>query len=765
MKIHSTRLKGFIGIKQGLGLDEISVDLSGVNGLIAFDGPNGKGKSTLLEAGLQPYRCLASRKGALQHHTFLRDSEKELGFSYQGDDYRTLVKIDAQSGRQEGFVWRNSAPQVNGKSSEYDRYITELFGSSNLFFNSVFCAQNSSKISDMTTGELKSLFSEFLRLQRYIDFEETSKQCVRLLLGQKEKMENDIERLNQDIGTKFAGVSERLEAAQESYGLNSGLITQNQGLLEKVETDLDAAKVAANKNQLIKDQLQALRKTDAELEKEINDAEAQSGSELQLIRDKARAAMSDIEALETILKDKDQIVEAQDKKDTLSTALENSKTELAEAQATLTEAIKATGEWQLKLKTVESSLNNLKNDPALSRLNTEIRIAESTAKSLELKDPDCQSKTCSFISEAVKASENLPNLIEARNKLQDKIQTEAEAKASEIAEIRDKMNYTAEAEHDLANHVIGLKLKITKLNEEIKEVALIAWKIRDIETAEIKMEGLRQRKQDLIAEGLQAKERHEKLKSTVFDKRVYIEAQIKGLDGQYDQLVDKRVENCIRERDRLKQDVAIMRGRAETLTREIAGLEQKAKEKNEVEATLLKLKDRLQVLIAEATDWKYLQSACGKDGLRALEIDSVAPLVTGYSNELLANTFGPSFSVRFRTQDDEGREVLDILVIREDGTEVLLDNLSGGQKVWNLKAIRLAMTLLSKDKSGRNFQSAFCDEEDGALDVENALKFIDLYRAFMTSGGFNDCYFISHKPECVALADHRICFNGGITVE
>lgn len=765
MKIHNTRLRGFIGIKQGLGLDEVSVDLSGVNGLIAFDGPNGKGKSTLLEAGLQPYRCLASRKGALQHHCFLRDSERELNFSYQGDDYRTLVKIDAQSGRQEGFIWRGGEPQVNGKVAEYDRYITELFGSSNLFFNSVFCAQNSSKISDMTTGELKSLFSEFLRLQRYIDFEETAKQCVRMLLGQKEKSEQEIERLSLDIGTKFAGVSERLEAARESHALNSESIADAAMRVEKTEAELAEANNAAAKNEIIKQQLSALRKAETEIESESTALESQSAAELKAVREKALDIVAAIKSLEDILQDKDKIAEAQEKKGTLTTAFEDAKTNLSEAQVKLTEAIRATGEWQAKLNAAETALTNLKNDPSLSQLNTEIYMAESTAKSLELKDPACQSATCSFISEAVKVAEKLPGLIRIRDKLQAKIQDELEAKKAEIAEIKDQLIEASKAENDLILHINTLKKKILSISVELRDITLIAEKAKSIETAEVKLEGLKQRKQELIDQGLQAKDRYEKLIVAVFDRRLKVQDQTKEFEGQYDHFVDKRVTDHTRERDGLKSEIAIMRGRAETLTREIAGLEQKVKEKFEVEATLETQRKRLNVLVNEASDWKYLQQACGKDGLRALEIDSVAPLVTGYSNELLANTFGPSFSVRFRTQDDEGREVLDILVIREDGTEVLLDNLSGGQKVWNLKAIRLAMTLLSKDKSGRNFQSAFCDEEDGALDVENALRFIDLYRSFMVSGGFNDCFFISHKPECVALADHRVIFNGGITVE
>ena len=115
--------------------------------------------------------------------------------------------------------------------------------------------------------------------------------------------------------------------------------------------------------------------------------------------------------------------------------------------------------------------------------------------------------------------------------------------------------------------------------------------------------------------------------------------------------------------------------------------------------------------------------------------------------------FGPLFTVKFRTQDEVGREVLDIISIGEDGEEVLLENLSGGQKIWILMALRLAMTLLSKEKSGRVFETAFFDEMDGPLDPDNSLNFISMYQAFMKVGGFTAILFISHKPSCRNMAD------------
>ncbi len=82
------------------------------------------------------------------------------------------------------------------------------------------------------------------------------------------------------------------------------------------------------------------------------------------------------------------------------------------------------------------------------------------------------------------------------------------------------------------------------------------------------------------------------------------------------------------------------------------------------------------------------------------------------------------------------------------------------------KALRLAMTLISKEKSGRNYSTLFADEEDGALSEENATQFIGLYRSLMKIGDMDTCFYVSHKPEAVALADHRLIFgDSGVTIQ
>jgi DNA repair exonuclease SbcCD ATPase subunit len=178
-----------------------------------------------------------------------------------------------------------------------------------------------------------------------------------------------------------------------------------------------------------------------------------------------------------------------------------------------------------------------------------------------------------------------------------------------------------------------------------------------------------------------------------------------------------------------------------------------------LQADLKEAQDAQGIVTGELVQWEYLKAACGKKGLQALEIDGVSPVIQQYANDLLISTFGPMNTIRFETQDEDMKEVLNIIVMDPDGTETMLENKSGGEAVWILKSLRLALTLLSKEKGGRDFRTVLMDEEDGALSPANAVKFIGLYRSMMDIGGFDTCYYISHKQEAVGLANHRLIFG------
>src|SRR5574338_602723 len=98
MKILKLKLRGAIGIRKGLGLEEVEIDFSNFqSGLIALTGRNGSGKTTIME-NLHPYRMMVSRDGSLQSHFFLKDSYRILDFEFNNRIYRAQIYIDALTG-------------------------------------------------------------------------------------------------------------------------------------------------------------------------------------------------------------------------------------------------------------------------------------------------------------------------------------------------------------------------------------------------------------------------------------------------------------------------------------------------------------------------------------------------------------------------------------------------------------------------------------------------------------------------------------------
>ena len=296
---------------------------------------------------------------------------------------------------------------------------------------------------------------------------------------------------------------------------------------------------------------------------------------------------------------------------------------------------------------------------------------------------------------------------------------------------------------------------------ELNKVKELAAKLPEIAVAKSKMEDREKALEENKKQGASISEAW-KARKQILDEQILrqqekiitVQNQIKsGADAELE-VVEKKIveiETQITENEILisqtNTNIAELQGRLSGMTEAENQLKVAQKSKEQVNKDM--------------AEWQYIKNACGKNGLQAMEIDGAAPLITGYANDLLSRAFGSLYAVKFLTQDEEGKECLDIITIGEDGEEILLDNLSGGQKVWILMALRLAMTLLSKEKGGRNFQTAFFDEMDGSLDSDNAINFVNLYKSFNDIGHFETIFYITHKQECRSLANNVLMFEFG----
>src|SRR5438552_8539134 len=128
MKPISLTLKGFRGIRDGLGRDSIELDfeqLAGDAKLVAIVGTNGRGKTTIMD-NMTPFPIMPSRAGAdglgsfsYYDQVYLPESIKDLVWEHGGERYRSQVVFPAEWEEEDRGVpacaaWRFMAADAIG---------------------------------------------------------------------------------------------------------------------------------------------------------------------------------------------------------------------------------------------------------------------------------------------------------------------------------------------------------------------------------------------------------------------------------------------------------------------------------------------------------------------------------------------------------------------------------------------------------------------------------------------------------------------------
>lgn len=207
-----------------------------------------------------------------------------------------------------------------------------------------------------------------------------------------------------------------------------------------------------------------------------------------------------------------------------------------------------------------------------------------------------------------------------------------------------------------------------------------------------------------------------------------------------------------------------------------AGLKQELKSKNEA---LAKVKAALAAAGATATEideLAFLARALGPDGVQAAEIGAAGPEISRMANRLLMDSFEGRFSVEIAVR--EGRksgagsiEDVCILVTDEEKPEGDparvrdLGDFSGGQQVVIDESIRTALATFANERLSTPFQTLWRDESAGALDPENANRYVAMLREARSSGRYNNIFFVAQQPEVYEAADYIFWFeDGDVTV-
>jgi DNA repair protein SbcC/Rad50 len=196
-------LKGFRGVRAGLGLERLTLDferLAGGAELIAIAGANGSGKTTIMD-NLTPFTTLPSRAGtagpggfSYYDHVYLPESEKDLTWAHEGRRYRSqlIIRLNGRR-RTEAFLhvldahgrWQpmrlDDGTVSDGKVETYTRCVEAICGSADTFFTSVFCAQGKRQLSTYRNAEIKPLLADLLGQEEIRALGQKAAETARLL--------------------------------------------------------------------------------------------------------------------------------------------------------------------------------------------------------------------------------------------------------------------------------------------------------------------------------------------------------------------------------------------------------------------------------------------------------------------------------------------------------------------------------------------------------------------------------------------------------
>lgn len=254
-----------------------------------------------------------------------------------------------------------------------------------------------------------------------------------------------------------------------------------------------------------------------------------------------------------------------------------------------------------------------------------------------------------------------------------------------------------------------------------------------------------------------------------------IENEIKELESKIDNELGKKLDETEHSLFEFRSDLFYNTENKQRLSADLTGLLNQfssvTAEIDLLKADQSKLNDLLEkksTVEKEIKDWTLLTKAFDKTGIPVLKLENSGIEITSVANELLSifeNKFRIVFeTTKLKSNKKDVKETFDINIVEDDGvTEI--SNKSGGERVWIETALRLAISILVKEQ-GKNLETLFLDESDGALDVNNAHLYLEMLRNAHDKAKVHNTFVITHRPELIDLMTQKVILRDGyINVE
>jgi len=364
-------------------------------------------------------------------------------------------------------------------------------------------------------------------------------------------------------------------------------------------------------------------------------------------------------------------------------------------------------------------------------------------------------KTCPLL---VSTFENQRDLVTRKEELQEL------GKSAAVVQAGDDLTAVLEQLAQLPTEVDELP----NMEANIQKLEAGDWddQAKELSKAETILEEKGKAKAALEQQRFKLDQKYEHALETVSNEQKAKKQELETVDAQLDPSLSEKLARATEQFRDAEGRLESARTEKSRLERELAVVEKEIEEINRLETKKAELEKEHSSLEREISDWRFLQRACGKDGIQALELDAAGPGVSEIATQILQQ-FGKNWYLQLVTQREKAdrsgkKEVFDIVVITPKGTKTY-DNLSGGEKVWVEEALRkaVAIFLYQRSESASRFQTLFQDEVDGALDPERAQAFLETTREAHRLTGAHHTLLVSQRPDFHEQIDQKIVLNPG----
>lgn len=814
MKLERYEVRGFCHFTKPFSLNLVELP----QGLIAVVGPNGAGKTSLaLDA---PIACLygpgkakafPSRDGTLATYATERDAYIDTDWVLEGRGrFRARVNVDGVKRKVDAVLeeideeWIHR-PINDGKVETFIDAVAERFPSLRSLLASAYAAQNKrGGFGELGQRERMELFVELADLAHYEQKSRAAKRCADVADIVRVQLRAALDTLRRGtLPVGIAAFDERLQTIEIEIG---ALVAE-------------AVTLADRRAQLTRERLAAHADADAHVRATRDLKAAEDRAAVFLDRtSRLSADLLDVEALfeRRMLEVENRLnlgrlsVErrADDAKAEFERGQKNRRERIAnnkrlQAQAL---AIQQAVDVVLRIETREGELiaqiaENERERSAASEHRRECetkldRVATATIDlesarrrsgllgTVKFGDACAESPACPLVTDAIDARETIADL---------------EAVVATKATIDGGVAYWSGVEDGLAEMIKSARREIASLGAERTAVKALAAQAPYLDAAQARIDEYERDEGDALDAFRAIKVA---LAGEIADllERRQVEIAVTEREAHVSrQRIEEESAALARDRKATASQLSSLRADVERLSGAKANLDRITAELDQIGTTLADAKaaharleaergqvtkdrEALRQKLAEAADverrlrlvedhylaWQFLADACGRNGLQRLEIDAAGPVVSDLANQLLRVGYGTRFSVDIVTQiatadGKDTKEKFTILTIdnAHGGEPRDIGDLSGGEKVVVEEAVRAALACYVNMRSRTRFRTLFRDETTGALDPENAPKYVAMLRKMLEMSGAEQCLFITHSPECAALADAQVRVSNG----